>query len=195
MRLVAVAPQLRVSADPAAALLWAPIAASSRVAALAPLASSRQASSPARSAVSILGFWALTTPPHACLKPRARPKPCASPKPHAPPSSPLNQRSPTPLSKLPNVTSMIPAKHKIQHNAHLVSDLTIRKNKSGREPLKAPGPTVLVCARHSAASAAPAGPPLHADGTASATQATRLGQLLVWVSYSIGVTTMRVLST
>ena len=75
---------------------------------------------------------------------------------------------------------MILAEHKIQHNAHLVSDLTIRKNKSGREPLKAPGPIGSVYTRH---------------GAASATQATRLGQLLVWGSYSIGVTTMRVLST
>ena len=106
MRLVAVAPQLRVTADLAAALLWTlapsctlltlrPLAP---VAALAPLASSRQASSPTKSAVSILGFWALTTTPLASPKPRA------SFEPHAPPSSPLNQRSPTPLSKLPNVT-------------------------------------------------------------------------------------------
>ena len=69
---------------------------------------------------------------------------------------------------------MILAEHKIQHNAHLVSDLTIRKNKSGREPLKAPGPIGSVYARH---------------GAASATQATRLGQLLDWGSCSFGLAT------
>ena len=64
---------------------------------------------------------------------------------------------------------MIPAKHKIQHNAHLVIHLTIHQNKSGREPLKVPGPTVSVCARHGAVSVyaycsailvAPAAPPV-----------------------------------